>query len=230
MDYTPTFRIADCHFKQNDGIMAETTIVCGEKKTVVDANGNGRLDAVSNTIKQFFGISYELSIYEEHALSQGSSSKAMSYVGITCNGKMYWGAGIDEDIIKSSIHALVVAVNKLPDIANDEKYQDERFVEMMNFIQANYQHVTLETMSVQFNLSEPYISKYIKDKSGKTFGDHVTATRMKKAKALLKNGNMTVEDISYSVGYQNVEHFNRSFKKIFDMTPVEYRKMSRSNI
>jgi len=85
-------------------------------------------------------------------------------------------------------------------------------------------------MSVQFNLSEPYISKYIKDKSGKTFGDIVAATRMKKAKALLKNGNMTVEDISYAVGYQSVEHFNRSFKKIFDMTPVEYRKMSRSNI
>ena len=230
IDYTPTFRVADCHFKQNDGIMAETTIICGEKKTVVDANGNGRLDAVSNTIKQYFGISYELSIYEEHALSQGSSSKAMSYVGITCNGKMYWGAGIDEDIIKSSIRALVVAVNKLPDIANDEKYQDERFIEMMNFIQANYQHVTLETMSVQFNLSEPYISKYIKDKSGKTFGDIVTATKMKKAKALLKNGNMTVEDISYAVGYQSVEHFNRSFKKIFDMTPGEYRKMSRSNI
>ena len=47
-----------------------------------------------------------LSVYEEHSLSRGSSSKAVSYVGISCNGKMYWGVGIDEDIIKSSIYAL----------------------------------------------------------------------------------------------------------------------------
>lgn len=92
MNKMPYFTIDSCHFKQNDGIMAETEINFGGKKTIVDANGNGRLDAVSNTIKQFFGISYELSTYEEHALSHGSSSKAIAYVGITCEGKNYWGS------------------------------------------------------------------------------------------------------------------------------------------
>lgn len=227
IDNMPVFRITESHFKQNDGIMAEVTIQCGEKKTIVDANGNGRLDAVSNTIKQYFGISYELTTYEEHALSNGSSSKAMAYVGITCDGKMYWGAGMDEDIIKASIHALVVAVNKLVAIKNSDKNGDDRLVTMLNFIQANYQNITLEEMATKFNLSEPYISKYIKDKSGKTFGEHVVHIRMKKAKSLLRNGNMTVENISAAVGYQNVEHFNRLFKKTFDMTPVQYRNANR---
>ena len=71
------------------------------------------------------------------------------------------------------------------------------------------------------------VAKYIKDKSGKTFGEHVANIRMKKAKSLLKNGNMTVENIAFAVGYQNVEHFNRLFKKTFDMTPVQYRNTSR---
>ncbi|MGN1168310.1 MAG: alpha-isopropylmalate synthase regulatory domain-containing protein, partial [Lachnospiraceae bacterium] len=227
MEYTPYFNIAECHFKQNDGIMAEVTIACGEKKTIVDANGNGRLDAVSNTIKQYFGISYELSIYEEHALSHGSSSKAMAYVGITYDGKLYWGAGTDEDIIKASIHALTVAVNKIPAIGNSDNSKDDRLIAMINFIQSNYQYVTLEALAAKFHLSEPYISKFIKDKSGKTFGEHVAYVRMKKAKVLLKNGNMTVENIALSVGYQNVEHFNRLFKKMFDMTPVQYRNSCR---
>ncbi|MGN0351954.1 MAG: 2-isopropylmalate synthase [Roseburia sp.] len=227
IDYTPHFTITECHFKQSEGIMAEATIVCGEKKAIVDANGNGRLDAVSNTIKQYFGISYELSVYEEHALSHGSSSKAMAYVGITCNGKMYWGAGMNEDIIRASIHALIVAVNKLPEVAQDENCQDDRLVSILNYVQSHYQDVTLESLAEQFHLSVPYISKYIKEKSGKTFGEHVAHTRMKKAKALLKNGNMTVENISYAVGYQNVEHFNRSFKKMFEMTPIQYRNSSR---
>ncbi len=113
---TPYFQISECHFKQVDGIMAEATITCGDKATIVDANGNGRLDAVSNTIKQFFGISYQLSTYEEHALTQGSSSKAIAYVSITYQGDVFWGVGIDEDIISASIHALCVCVNKLPDI------------------------------------------------------------------------------------------------------------------
>ncbi|MCH5332767.1 MAG: 2-isopropylmalate synthase [Agathobacter sp.] len=224
---TPCFTIDECHFRQIDGIMAEATIEFGGKKTVVDASGNGRLDAVSNTIKQFFGISYELSTYEEHALSHGSSSKAIAYVGITCEGKNYWGVGMDEDIIKASIHALTVAVNKLPMIETSEGSQDERLTAMLNYIQNNYQEVTLESMAEQFHLSEPYISKYIKDKSGKTFGEHVTRIRMKRAKTLLKNGNMTVERIADSVGYPNVEHFNRTFKKCFEMTPIQYRNSSR---
>ena len=227
MNKMPYFTIDSCHFKQNDGIMAETEINFGGKKTIVDANGNGRLDAVSNTIKQFFGISYELSTYEEHALSHGSSSKAIAYVGITCEGKSYWGVGMDEDIIKASIHALTVAVNKLPQIAQNDGAQDERLTAMLNFIQNNYQDVTLESMAAQFHLSEPYISKYIKDKSGKTFGEHVAHIRMKRAKTLLKNGNMTVENIADVVGYPSVEHFNRTFKKCFDRTPLQYRNESR---
>ncbi|MCC8168734.1 MAG: helix-turn-helix domain-containing protein, partial [Clostridiales bacterium] len=227
IDYMPNFTITEAHFRQNHGIMAEVTIAKGEKRTVVDANGNGRLDAVSNTIKQYFGISYELAVYEEHALSRGSSSKAMAYVGINCNNKSYFGAGIDEDIIKASIHALVVAVNKLPQVMDNKDVKDDRLIRMINYIQSNYQTVTLEDMAEEFHLSTPYISKYIKDKSGKTFGEQVAAIRMKRAKTLLKNGNMTVENIAYSIGYPNVEHFSRVFKKTFGMTPTEYRNKNQ---
>ena len=224
MNHTPVFTIDACHFKQEKGIMAEATIVCGEKKTVVDANGNGRLDAVSNTIKQYFGISYELANYEEHALSEGSSSKAMAYVGIICNGISYWGAGMDEDIIKASIQALVVAVNKLPQLQNEKAAKDDRLVTMINYIQANYQKVTLEDMAREFHLSTPYVSKYIKEKSGKTFGEHVMAVRLKRAKTLLKNGHMSIENIALSVGYPSPEHFTRVFKKEFHQSPMQYRK------
>ena len=230
VDKAPIFSIPECHFKQVNGILVETTIVCGEKKTVVDANGNGRLDAVSNAIKQYFGVSYELSVYEEHALTTGSSSKAMTFVGITCDGKMYWGAGIDDDIIKSSVNALVVAVNKLPKIQANDTVKDDRLIAIMNYIQSNYQTVTLEDVAEAFHLSTPYISKYIKEKSGNTFGECISQIRMKKAKTLLRNGNMTVENIAISVGYPNVEHFIRSFKKKFGMTPTEYRTNDNNSI
>ncbi len=218
---TPVFQIVECHFKQTDGIVAEAAIQYQNTVTRVKANGNGRLDAISNALKQFFGISYELSFYEEHSLSKGSSSKAVAYVGIICDGKKHWGVGIDEDIIKASINALAVAVNQLKDLK--EKTLDARMNEILNYIQENYTSVTLEDLSEQFHLSKPYLSKYIREKSGETFGDIVKKIRMKKAKTLLKNTSVTVENISRTLGYDNVEHFGRSFKKEFGLTPMQFR-------
>ena len=83
------------------------------KKSLVKANGNGRLDAVSNALKTFLDADYVLTGYEQHALSDTSRSQAISYVGIESAGKSFWGAGIDDDIIKSSYKALVSAVNNL---------------------------------------------------------------------------------------------------------------------
>ena len=217
------FHIDECHFKQVDGITAEVTINHAGESKVITSNGNGRLDAVSNAIKQYFNISYELSFYEEHSLTKGSSSKAVAYVGIICNGKTFWGVGIDPDIIRASIEALIVAVNKIEELGNADACTDARMIEIMNYVQANYIDITLDDLAENFFLSKPYLSKYIKEKSGMTFGDLVKKIRMKKAKALLKSSNMTVENIAMSVGYQNVEHFNRLFKKAYDMTPMQFR-------
>ena len=114
-------------------------------------------------------------------------------------------------------------MNKVPAVQNDKNLRDDRLIAMINYMQTNFKTVTLDDMAAYFHLSAPYISKYIKDKSGKTFGEHVTQIKMKKAKTLLKNGNMTVENISYAIGYPNAEHFIRTFKKTFDMTPIQYR-------
>ena len=217
------FHIDECHFKQVDGITAEVTINHAGESKVITSNGNGRLDAVSNAIKQYFNISYELSFYEEHSLTKGSSSKAVAYVGIICNGKTFWGVGIDPDIIRASIEALIVAVNKIEELGSANACTDARMIEIMNYVQTNYIDITLDDLAEKFFLSKPYLSKYIKEKSGITFGDLVKKIRMKKAKALLKSSNMTVENIAMSVGYQNVEHFNRLFKKAYDMTPMQFR-------
>jgi len=221
------FQITDCHFKQGDGIFAEVTILHAGREHVVAANGNGRLDAVSNAIKQYFDISYELTTYEEHALGRGSSSKAVTYVGVTQEGRNFWGVGTDEDIIKSSINALAVAVNQIDSVRNIRDSKDERINAIVNYIQENYLTVTLDDLSNKFYLSKPYLSKYIKEKSGVTFGENVKKIRLKKASTLLRNGNMKVERVAEAAGYQNVEHFNRLFKKKYGMTPVQYRSSTR---
>ncbi|MBR5798940.1 MAG: 2-isopropylmalate synthase [Lachnospiraceae bacterium] len=228
IDQREVFQVPECHFKQIEGgISAEVTIEQDKERRVIETTGNGRLDAVSNAIKLYFGISYELSVYEEHAVSRGSSSKAATYVGIVKDGKTYWGVGIDEDIIKSSVAALVSAGNKLAQSENIKEGREERIVDIMNYLKNHYKDVTLDELAENFNLSKPYLSKYIKENAGITFQEAVKKARMKKARAMLKESNQTVESIAASVGYENVEHFNRLFKKSYGMTPIQFRRESR---
>lgn len=106
--------LIDYHFVRTpDAIKALLTIESNGEKKDISAEGNGRLDAVSNAIKQHLGIEYSNLTYTEHALSTGSESKAVTYVGITgADGKIYWGAGTHNDIIAASICALISAINK----------------------------------------------------------------------------------------------------------------------
>ncbi|MCM1187105.1 MAG: 2-isopropylmalate synthase [Lachnoclostridium sp.] len=218
------FNIPECHFKQERGIQAQVTIEQNGTQRVITTQGNGRLDAVSNAIKTFFGIQYELSIYEEHAISKGSASKAAAYVAIMQGGKLYWGVGVDEDIIKSSIAALVSAANKLTAEQHITDGREERLVEIISYIQQHYEDITLDALSEQFHLSKPYLSKYIREKAGMTFQEAVKQERMKRACTLLKETTKSVETVAENVGYENVEHFNRLFKKMYGMTPMQYRK------
>ncbi len=107
------FDITECHFRQVNGIEANVTIFEKGETATIKCTGNGRLDAVDGALKEHFGIPYVLSGYEQYALTSSSKSKALSCVSVEYEGKTFWGAGVDDDIIKSSYKALVSAVNNL---------------------------------------------------------------------------------------------------------------------
>ena len=75
------------------------------------ADGTGRLDAVSNAIKECYNLDYVLTNYSEHALESTSKSEAAAYVSVKFGDKETWGTGIHEDIVCASIYALVSAIN-----------------------------------------------------------------------------------------------------------------------
>ena len=106
--------LEDYHFvRKPDCMKAIVTISQNGETRDISAEGNGRLDAVSNAIKRYLGIEYSNLTYTEHALTCDSSSQAVTYVSITFNdGKTSWGAGVHDDIIAASICALISAINR----------------------------------------------------------------------------------------------------------------------
>ena len=101
--------------KEPDGSRSgEVIILANGKEQTYKARGNGRLDAVSSALQENLGVSYKDLTYSEHALETGQASRAMAYIGITGeDGRTYWGAGMDTDIITASILALVSAINRM---------------------------------------------------------------------------------------------------------------------
>ena len=107
------FELGEVHHRQENGIPADAEIKERGQPPDVEATGNGRLDAVSNALKKHFGISYNITGYEQHALSSGSFAQAISYLGVETREHVYWGAGEHSDITISSVQALVSALNNL---------------------------------------------------------------------------------------------------------------------
>ena len=106
-------KLIDYHFSRKPDVSVVMTIETADGVRELTESGNGHLDAVSNAIKFGLGIEFSELTYEEHALTKGSTSKAITYVSIiTKSGKKVWGVGIHDDIIASSVNALLSAVNR----------------------------------------------------------------------------------------------------------------------
>lgn len=108
------FEMKDFHFarEQTSFICTLCVIADGVEKSFV-GRGNGRLDAVSNALRDNLDVTFDIMDYKEHSLSKGSTSKAVSYVKINdCRNIDQWGVGIHEDIITSSVKALFTALNR----------------------------------------------------------------------------------------------------------------------
>ncbi|WP_394994365.1 2-isopropylmalate synthase [uncultured Helicobacter sp.] len=105
--------LKDYHFTRTDEVLSVNLKVEFEGKSYeISGSGNGRLDAVANALRENLSLDFDIMDYSEHALKEGSSSQAISYVQIQNAKGKYFGVGIDTDIIAASIYGLISAINR----------------------------------------------------------------------------------------------------------------------
>ncbi|MBO5246526.1 MAG: helix-turn-helix transcriptional regulator, partial [Eubacterium sp.] len=110
---------------------------------------------------------------------------------------------------------------ELPSIV---KKKDSQRFGLIRFIQDNFTDVTLDQIAERFHYTPEYTSKLIKETTGMNFKQILQQIRIERAEFLLLDTNMSIANIAYQVGYENVEHFIRTFKKLHHITPTAYRK------
>lgn len=67
-------------------------------------------------------------------------------------------------------------------------------------------------------------SKIFNERFGQNIPSYLNNIRTEKSAELLRNPDLNIIEIAYSVGYRNVDHFNRVFRGKYGMSPKEYRK------
>lgn len=94
-----------------------------------------------------------------------------------------------------------------------------------HYIQENYMNSSLglTSVSMNFQISEGYVSTLFKKQGSMNFADYVEQIRMNRACELLKEKEHSVEEIASMVGYNSVQSFRRAFKRVYGMNPREYR-------
>jgi YesN/AraC family two-component response regulator len=97
---------------------------------------------------------------------------------------------------------------------------------VLSYLDTKYaaDNLSLDLLADKLKMSPAYLSGYIKEKTGANFSEHMNNVRIRNAKRLLSETDLTMQEIGVQIGYQNVTSFNRMFKKLTGLAPGEYRK------
>lgn len=105
------------------------------------------------------------------------------------------------------------------------KFRSFYVKEAVSFIEQNYQHdISIEDIAAVCGLNRSYFGKIFHDSVGKSPQQFLMHYRMVKAAELLKRSPLSIGEISIAVGYPNQLHFSRAFKKVYGLSPREWRK------
>lgn len=109
---------------------------------------------------------------------------------------------------------------------NDQQDFRGRIVE---FIHTNFSshELSLEQTAKAFHVSVSYLSRFIKEQTGKTFSQYVWSLRNEEFKRQLVETDKSIKNIVLQIGYIDVSNFTRKFKQKEGITPLQYRKQYR---
>ncbi|WP_452220722.1 AraC family transcriptional regulator [Lacinutrix salivirga] len=101
----------------------------------------------------------------------------------------------------------------------------EKIERMLSYIRQNVLHkerIKIKTIAEEFHMSPNYISIFIKKHAGISIQQYVIQTKIKMAERLLKQSNLSINEIADKTGFVDASHFNRIFKKYNGKNPTEY--------
>lgn len=119
----------------------------------------------------------------------------------------------------------LILLNKIISQKDYTETEGKRMGQVMSFILSQSQNpVTLQEVADVANLSKEAFCRFFKERTGKTFTEFLMQVRIHQACQLLQETDLSISQIAFQCGFQNLSYFNRAFKKIQGETPKTYRE------
>ena len=96
-----------------------------------------------------------------------------------------------------------------------QQLENQMIFAILRMIHEEFRTISLGEIAGKLNYNENYLSNLIKNKTGKTFKEIQTKERLERAKLLIENTDMTIEEILYEVGWMNKSHFYKKYKEYY---------------
>jgi AraC-like DNA-binding protein len=102
-------------------------------------------------------------------------------------------------------------------------HTDQRIEKVLSYIiKTGYHSLTLNAVAKYADMNKSAFCRYFKKKTSKTFTQYLIELRVNYACKLLLEGRLTISQICFECGFNNLSNFNKQFKKTFHYTPTDY--------
>ncbi|MGI0105763.1 AraC family transcriptional regulator [Salinimicrobium sp. WS361] len=110
--------------------------------------------------------------------------------------------------------------------SNNKNFENSDKIKIIyEYVQENYQNkISLNEISELVNMSPVSFNRFIKKRTGKTLIEYVNDTRIGFASRWLIEKDLSIAEIAFKCGFNNIANFNRVFKKSKNCTPSQYRE------
>jgi signal transduction histidine kinase/DNA-binding response OmpR family regulator len=129
----------------------------------------------------------------------------------------------NRQMLKDAYNSELININ----LSNHTNTLDQDFIQkFVTYIEQNYHRQDFQVTDLcgEMNLSRSQLYRKVKALLGLSISDYIQNTRLKKAKALLQEEQLSISEIAYQVGYNSPDYFTTVFKSKYDMAPTQFRK------
>ncbi|MEX2335386.1 MAG: helix-turn-helix domain-containing protein [Pseudohongiella sp.] len=127
--------------------------------------------------------------------------------------------------LKRSYESLLLAVDQ------QDTHHDELIIKVQEWLQKNFQHdIRMHDLALRFGLNSRSFNRRFRQAANKTPVEYLQEVRINQARELLKHSNLSIAEIAFSVGYQDVSYFTGLFRRMHDVTPNAYRRLVRTKL
>lgn len=129
-----------------------------------------------------------------------------------------------QQILKSQLQTLLLQIARKFKSSKSENIPKSLAEEILLYTENHSDAVSLQKVAKHFGYHPNYISNLLHKETGRTFSEIILEKRMERALLLMKNTDLSLEEISEMLKFSNHSNFFKAFKKYFGKTPREYLK------